>query len=128
MRIHSVTVRFVLTLLLSTAVPFLAFGWIVRVGVRARLEEQVQRVLLADKAALGARLVDGVAQQLFRSGSNLLRPSGPLLDAGRSDPDLLFDVEDEFVMQEAPLRESQLVWQKYLQEIAAGDWEVRWIG
>jgi len=37
LRIHSLTTRFVLTLLLSTALPFLAFGWYARVEMEGRL-------------------------------------------------------------------------------------------
>ncbi|MBI5849835.1 MAG: sensor histidine kinase [Planctomycetes bacterium] len=69
MRIRSLTARFVLTLLLSTALPFLVFGLIVRVGMRERLEAQVVRVLLSDQSALLAERLDGLTDSIYRDAS-----------------------------------------------------------
>ncbi|MBK8976213.1 MAG: sensor histidine kinase [Planctomycetes bacterium] len=67
MRIHSLTTRFVLTLLLSTALPFLGFGWFVRQGMRERLEAQVVRVLLKDQATLAAEELDKLIDEAHRA-------------------------------------------------------------
>jgi len=49
--IHSLTARFLLTLLLSTAVPFLVFGWFVRQEVEGQLEATRVNVDLPKQAA-----------------------------------------------------------------------------
>ena len=67
MRIRSLTARFVLTLLLSTAVPFLAFGWFVRGGMTERLEHQVVRVLLTDQAEAVAAELDRLTDRVYRN-------------------------------------------------------------
>lgn len=54
MRVNSLTTRFLLALLVCTAVPFLAFGLYVRSEVRDREQEQIVNVFLprfADRAA-----------------------------------------------------------------------------
>ncbi|MHC4078507.1 MAG: ATP-binding protein [Planctomycetota bacterium] len=55
MRINSLTTRFLLAILLFTTLPFLAFGWYVRNGMREELEKPVADVYLpqwAEDAAL----------------------------------------------------------------------------
>ncbi|MCC6784540.1 MAG: sensor histidine kinase [Planctomycetes bacterium] len=82
MRIRSLTARFVLTLLLSTALPFLVFGVIVRVGMRERLEAQVVRVLLANQSALLAKELDGLTASIYRDASLIELAARKLLADG----------------------------------------------
>ena len=82
MRIRSLTARFVLTLLLSTALPFLVFGVIVRVGMRERLEAQVVRVLLANQSALLAKELDGLTASIYRDTSLIELAARKLLADG----------------------------------------------
>ncbi len=72
MRIHSLTTRFVLTLLLSTAVPFLVFASFAGDGLRSRQEELVGVLLEGAAESVGSRLANRLEQfyrecSLFRS-------------------------------------------------------------
>lgn len=71
-RIHSLTTRFLLTLLLSTALPFLAFGWYARVEMESRLESQVVQVFLPDQAAEAANEIEARLLR-FEQGAGTLR-------------------------------------------------------
>ncbi len=66
MRTRSLTTRFVLTLLLSTALPLLAFGWFARGEMRERLKRQVVQVLLRDEASRVAERLDARLEQVSR--------------------------------------------------------------
>jgi signal transduction histidine kinase len=57
MRIHSLTARILLTLLLSTSVPFFAFGWYASRETEKRLESQVVKVYLPELAANAAEKI-----------------------------------------------------------------------
>ncbi len=85
MRVHSLTTRFVLTLLLSTAVPFLVFGLFVRQGMQERMERQVVRVLLRDQASLVAERLDAFTEQVYRNCSQLRAAATQVLAGGRVD-------------------------------------------
>ncbi len=73
MRFRSLSARFVLTLLLSTALPFLVFGFVVRSGMRERLESQVVRVLLQDKAADLVGQLGQLIGQVYRDAALIER-------------------------------------------------------
>lgn len=55
---RSLSSRFLSALLISTVVPFLAFGWFAWAGMRERLEGQVVSVFLPQEATLRARSID----------------------------------------------------------------------
>ncbi|MGE0145356.1 MAG: ATP-binding protein [Planctomycetota bacterium] len=80
MRIRSLTARFVVTLILSSALPFLIFGHFAQRGVEDRLRSQVVRVLLEDNAAALARQLDGILGQVERDASLMERAARRLLD------------------------------------------------
>ena len=71
-RIHSLTTRFLLTLLLSTALPFLVFGWYARSEMERRLESQVVEVFLPDQAVAAAEEIQA-RLLLFDLGCKTLR-------------------------------------------------------
>ena len=82
MRFRSLSARFVLTLLLSTALPFLVFGFVVRSGMRERLESQVVRVLLQDKAADLVGQLGQLIGQVYRDAALIERAARHLLSDG----------------------------------------------
>ena len=101
MRIRSLTARFVLTLLLSTALPFLVFGVIVRTGMRARLETQVVRVVLEDGATALGKDLDQLTNQVYRDASLMERAARKLLSGGdvqafERELDLILDFHSDF--------------------------------
>lgn len=65
MRIHSLTTRFLLTLLLAIAVPFAAFGWVVRGLAEQRLEQQAV-VLLRKQAADAADRLRARLREIYQ--------------------------------------------------------------
>jgi hypothetical protein len=71
-RIHSLTTRFLLTLLLSTALPFLVFGWYARSQMESRLESQVVQVFLPDQAVAAAEQITARLNR-FKQGCGALR-------------------------------------------------------
>ncbi|MEO0477883.1 MAG: HAMP domain-containing sensor histidine kinase [Planctomycetota bacterium] len=73
MRLRSLTTRFVLTVLIATAGPFLIFGWIVRGGAEERLNNTVTKLVLAREATLVAREVQTLIDGKFRSCELILR-------------------------------------------------------
>jgi len=63
-RLHSLTSRFLATLVVSTTLPFAVFGWFVITGMRDRVEGQVVSAYLPDKAATAAREIEGRVEQI----------------------------------------------------------------
>jgi signal transduction histidine kinase len=93
-RVHSLTTRFVLTLLLSTAVPFVAFGWFVRGEMQQRLERQVVTVFLSGQAELVAERLDSLWQQYRRDCDFMQSVARLALDA--SVPATVFEPQVDF--------------------------------
>jgi signal transduction histidine kinase len=108
-RIHSLTARFLLTLLLSTALPFVAFSWYARAQMTSRLEGQVVQVFLPDQAAAAAGEIEAGLRRI-RQGCGtvvnqvreVLRRPEPAADfrmavdfALEIDPDLVLLVDGE---------------------------------
>ncbi|MEM7199568.1 MAG: sensor histidine kinase [Planctomycetota bacterium] len=103
MRIHSLTTRFLLTLLLSTALPFLAFGWYARAEMEERLEQQVVQVFLpqlaqqaADEIKAQLERIEQAVGMLRNALMKVLREGGDSLDVALEvdltrnfDPDLV---------------------------------------
>ena len=83
MRIHSLTTRFLLTLLLSTALPFLAFGWYARAEMEERLESQVVQVFLPDQARQAADEIEAQLDRIEQAVGTLRNEfQEPLRDGG----------------------------------------------
>lgn len=64
MRLHSLTSRFLATLVVSTTLPFAVFGWFVITGMRERVEGRVVHTYLPDKAAAAARSIESRVTQI----------------------------------------------------------------
>ncbi len=68
MRVNSLTTRFLLALLLSTALPFLVFGWYARMQMRESLEQEVVDVYLPREAANAGRHIESSLASARRAG------------------------------------------------------------
>ncbi len=100
MRLRSLTARFLLTLLLSTALPFLAFGWYARAEMEARLERQVVQVFLPDQARVATEEIRAQLERI-ELGLGMLRDVlAKDLRAGRRPED--FDERVDFVVNFDP--------------------------
>ena len=73
MRINSLTTRFLLALLVCTAVPFLGFGLYVRGEVGDREQEQIVNVYLPRFADDAARKIATTLDTAVRSGWHLVK-------------------------------------------------------
>lgn len=93
MRIHSLTTRFVLTLLLSTAVPFLVFAWFVRGELRERQVLLVQTLLA--EASEGVRTRVAARLDALQSQCSVFRGTAERALAARGSVDEFRD-EVEF--------------------------------
>jgi signal transduction histidine kinase len=101
LRVRSLTTRFVLTLLATTAVSFAAFGYFVRGEMRERFERQVIRVLLSDQAQLAAERLDTLTEQVYRNCSLIESAARRLLGDGdvgafEQDLDLMLGLHQDF--------------------------------
>jgi signal transduction histidine kinase len=85
MRIHSLTARILLTLLLSTSVPFLAFGWYASRETEKRLESQVVKVYLPELAATAAQKIRSRLESIEHGCDVLFNAARWVLQDG-SDP------------------------------------------
>ena len=96
-RIHSLTTRFLLTLLLSTALPFLAFGWYARVEMERRLESQVVQVFLPDQAAEAANEIQARLLRFEQGVGTLRNDLMAVLRVGESsDFEMMVDLAPQF--------------------------------
>lgn len=100
MRVHSLTTRFVLTLLLSTALPFLAFGWYARVEMESRLESRVVQVFLPDLAAAAASEIDAGLRRTRQGCAGVVNLVRDTLRGGK--PGLDFSQQVDFTLEIDP--------------------------
>ncbi len=92
MRLHSLTSRFLLTLLLSTTLPFLAIGWYALGEMRKGLEKQVAEIYLPRWAEQAGRRVSDRLVGIRQVCDLLVVPARKVLSGG--DPE---DFEDHLV-------------------------------
>ena len=82
---HSLTARLLITVLLSTAVPFVVFGWVVRGGVQQRLEDESVRVLMKMHATVCADEVDNLLEKVYRDSALIEIAVEEFFDGGPAD-------------------------------------------
>ena len=85
MRLHSLTSRFLLTLLLSTTLPFLAIGWFALAEMRKGLEEQVAETYLPRWAETTAQKVNDRLVGLRQVCGSLLPVASRFLGGGEPE-------------------------------------------
>ncbi len=76
----SLTRRFLLTLLLSAAVPLVAFGWFALAGMRERMEQRIGQVYLPQVAGEAALRIGSLPDEVRRSLALLVGPATLALD------------------------------------------------
>ncbi len=80
----SLTKRFLFTLLLSAAVPLIAFGWFALAGMRERMERRIGDVYLPQLASDAAVTLAARLELIRKSLALLVTPAAAvLLDAGK---------------------------------------------
>lgn len=87
MRIHSLTARILLTLLLATSVPFLAFGLYASRETEKRLESQVVKVYLPELAANAAEKIRMRLEAIEHGCDVLYNVARWVLQTGSADLD-----------------------------------------
>lgn len=83
----SLTRRFLLTLLLSAALPLVAFGWFALAGMRERMEQRIGEVYLPQVASEAALRIAGLIDEVRRSLALLVAPAAAALNDAARLPD-----------------------------------------
>ncbi|MEZ5964568.1 MAG: HAMP domain-containing sensor histidine kinase [Planctomycetota bacterium] len=91
----SLTRRFLLTLLLSAAIPLVAFGWFALVGMRERMEQRIGDVYLPQLASDAANALVARIDQARKGLALLVAPAASAL----ADPARLRDFDEQIRLQ-----------------------------
>jgi len=87
----SLTKRFLLTLLLSAAIPLVAFGWFALVGMRERMERRIGDVYLPQLATDAANALVARLDQARKELALLVAPAAGVL----ADPERLREFDEQ---------------------------------